>query len=240
MAGKKSTFVLIHGAWGGGWNYQRVAEALRAQGHIVYAPSLTGCGERSHLLDGRVNLSTHIQDIVNIFNYESIERAVLMGHSYGGMAITGAADRIADRISALVYLDAFLPENGQSLFDINIPANTMRFLAFAGDHGGTIVPSPPASYWNLNAADVPLYDKLTGPHPLPCFVERLKLSGAHATVKKKIYVWASELGRPSPFQPFYEKCRADPAWETHAVPCGHEIMLDMPEKTTEILWGAAS
>lgn len=239
MTGKKSTFVLIHGAWGGGWNYQRVAEALRAQGNIVYAPSLTGCGERSHLLDGTVNLSTHIQDIVNIFNYESIERAVLMGHSYGGMAITGAADRIADRISALVYLDAFLPSNGQSLFDINIPANTARFLALAGDHGGTVVPSPPASYWNLNAADVPLYDRLTGPHPLPCFAERLKLTGAHASVKKKIYVWASELGRPSPFQPFYEQCRDDPAWETHAVPCGHEIMLDMPEKTTEILLGAA-
>src|SRR5690554_1295492 len=105
MAKERTTFVLIHGAWGGGWNYQRVARMLRAEGHDVFAPSLTGCGERAHLLDGTVNLSTHIQDVLNIFKYESIERAVLVGHSYGGMVITGAADRIADRISALVYLD---------------------------------------------------------------------------------------------------------------------------------------
>jgi len=239
MTEKKTTFVLVHGAWGGGWNYQRVAEVLRAKGHIVYTPSLTGCGDRAHLLDGTVNLSMHIQDVVNVFEYESIERAVLVGHSYGGMVITGAADRLAGKVSALVYLDAFLPENGQSLFDINIPANTARFLALAGDNGGTVVPSPPATYWNLNAADVPLYNKLTGPHPLACLTERLKLTGAHAAVKKKIYVWATELGRPSPFQRFYEKCRVDPAWETHQLACGHEVMMDMPEETTRILLGAA-
>ena len=100
MAKNRTTFVLIHGAWGGGWNYQRVAESLRAQGHSVYSPSLTGCGERAHLLNGTVNLSTHIQDVVNLFKYEGIERAVLAGHSYGGMVITGAADRIADRVFA--------------------------------------------------------------------------------------------------------------------------------------------
>ena len=96
MASERTTFVLIHGAWGGGWNYQRVAEALRAKGHVVYAPSLTGCGERAHLLDGNINLSLHIQDVLNLFKYEGIERAVLAGHSYGGMVITGVADKIAE------------------------------------------------------------------------------------------------------------------------------------------------
>lgn len=234
----RTTFVLVHGAWGGGWNYQRVGERLRALGHAVYAPSLTGCGERVHLLDGAINLSLHIQDVVNLFKYESIERAVLAGHSYGGMVITGAADRIPEKISALVYLDAFLPEDGQSIWDINIPANTAKYLASAGGHGGLVIPSPPASFWNLNAGDVPLYEKLTGPHPLGCFTERLKLSGAGASISKKIYVWASELGRPSPFKPFYEKCKADPTWETHVLACGHDVMLDMPEKTTEILLSA--
>ena len=238
MAEKKTTFVLIHGAWGGGWNYQRVAEALRSRGHVVYAPSLTGCGERAHLLNGSVNLSTHIQDVLNVFKYESVERAVLAGHSYGGMVITGVADRIPEKISSLVYLDAFLPENGQSIWDINIPANTARYLAMAGDHGGTVVPSPPASFWNLNAADVPLYEKLTGPHPLACFTERVTLSGAGASIKKRIYVWASELGRPSPFRQFYEKCKGDPSWETHELPCGHEVMMDMPERTLEVLLSA--
>jgi pimeloyl-ACP methyl ester carboxylesterase len=238
MAEKRTTFVLIHGAWGGGWNYQRVAEALRVRGHVVYAPSLTGCGERAHLLSGAVNLSTHIQDVINLFKYESIERAVLAGHSYGGMVITGAADRIPEKISALVYLDAFLPEAGQSLWDINIPANTARYVASAGDAGGYAIPSPPASFWNLNANDVPLYEKLTGPHPLAALTERLRLSGGHISIKKRIYVHATDLGRPSPFQPFYEKCKADPAWETHALHCGHDVMMDLPEKTLEILLSA--
>ncbi|MEX0590211.1 MAG: alpha/beta hydrolase, partial [Xanthobacteraceae bacterium] len=210
------------------------------QGHVVYAPSLTGCGERAHLFSGAVNLSMHIQDVINIFKYESIERAVLVGHSYGGMVITGTADRIPEKISALVYLDAFLPENGQSIWDINIPANTARYLASAGGHGGYSIPAPAASFWNLNAADVPLYEQLTGPHPLPCFTERVKLSGAGASIGKRIYVWATELGRPSPFKQFYDRCKADAAWETHALACGHEVMLDMPERTTEILLGAAS
>lgn len=239
MAEKPATFVLIHGAWGGGWNYQRVARALRDKGHDVYAPSLTGCGERSHLLNGNINLSLHIEDVVNLFKYEGIENAVLAGHSYGGMVITGVADRVADKISALVYLDAFLPEPGQSLWDINIPANTARYLGMAGDAGGLTIAPPPASFWNLNAADVPLYEKLAGPHPLGCFTERLKLTGKHAGVKGKVYVWATELGRPSPFQPFYEKCKADPAWETHALKCGHDVMMDLPDETTNILLGAA-
>jgi pimeloyl-ACP methyl ester carboxylesterase len=240
MTGPKTTFVLIHGAWGGGWNYQRVGDALQARGHRVYAPSLTGCGERAHLLNGAINLSTHIADVVNLFKYEGIERAVLVGHSYGGMVITGAADRIPERIGALVYLDAFLPESGQSLWDINIPANTARYVASAGDAGGYAIPSPPASFWNLNENDVPLYEQLTGPHPLACFTERLALTGAHSGIERKIYVWATELGRPSPFKPFYEKCKADPAWETHALACGHEVMMDLPERTTEILLGAIS
>jgi len=238
MASERTTFVLIHGAWGGGWNYQRVAEALRAKGHVVYAPSLTGCGERSHLLSGAINLSTHITDVLNLFKYESIEGAVLAGHSYGGMVVTGVADRIPEKIKALVYLDAFLPEGGHSLWDINIPANTARYMASAGPHGGTVIPSPPASFWNLNAADVPLYEKLTGPHPLGCFTEQLALTGAHKQVKKRVYVWATELGRPSPFKPFYEKCSDDPGWETYALPCGHDVMMDLPEETTRILLGA--
>jgi pimeloyl-ACP methyl ester carboxylesterase len=238
MANDRKTFVLIHGAWGGGWNYQRVAERLRAQGHIVYAPSLTGCGERAHLLNGSINLSTHVEDVVNLFKYESIESAVLAGHSYGGMVVSGAADRIPEKVSALVYLDAFLPEPGQSLWDINIPANTARYLSMAGDYGGTVIPAPPATFWNLNAADVPAYDRLAGPHPLGCFTERPKLTGAYAKVKKKIYVWATELGRPSPFKQFYDKCKDDPAWETHALKCGHEVKMDMPEKTSEILLSA--
>ena len=235
---EKTTFVLVHGAWHGGWCYGQVCELLRRAGHAAFAPTLTGCGERSHLLTGSVNLTTHIEDILNVFRYERIERAVLAGHSYGGMVITGVADRIAERISALVYLDAFVPEDGQSLFDINIPENTRRFVAAAGEHGGIAVPPPPAAFFNINDKDVPLYEALTGPHPIGAMAERLKLTGAYRSVAKRVYVHGTVLPRESPFRPFYNKARADPQWETHSLACGHSVMLDEPERTTEILLSA--
>jgi pimeloyl-ACP methyl ester carboxylesterase len=240
MTDTKTAFVLVHGAWHGGWSYWRVAERLRAAGHPVYAPTLTGCGERAHLLSGTVNLSTHIEDVLAVFRYERTERAVLAGHSYGGMVITGVADRVPERIAALVYLDAFVPQDGECLFDLNIPENTKRFIAAAGDHGGMAIPAPPAAFFNINETDAPVYEALTGPHPIAAMVERIRLTGAYRQVGKRVYVRATELPRQSPFEPFYEKARADPAWETHTLACGHSMMLDEPEATAEILLAAAS
>ena len=96
-----TTFVLVHGAWHGGWCYGRVAALLRARGHTVFTPTLTGQGERAHLLSGSINLSTHIEDVLGVFRCERLDNVVLAGHSYGGMVITGVADRIAERIKAL-------------------------------------------------------------------------------------------------------------------------------------------
>lgn len=234
-----TTFVLVHGAWSGGWCYHKVAALLRAQGHTVFTPTLTGQGERAHLLAGSVNLSTHIADILNVFHYEGLSDVILAGHSYGGMVITGVADRIPEKIAALVYLDAFLPEDGQSLFDINIPANTQRFIAGAGNLGGLAVPAPPAvAYFNVNPADAPRVDALATPFPIGAFAERLKLTGGHKTVRKHVYVHGTVLPRESPFKPFYERAKADPAWSAHALACGHHVMLDMPERTAEILQSA--
>jgi pimeloyl-ACP methyl ester carboxylesterase len=233
-----ANFVLIHGAWSGGWCYHKVAARLRAKGHTVFTPTLTGQGERAHLLTGSVNLSTHITDVLNVFHYEGLSDVVLAGHSYGGMVISGVDDRIADKISALVYLDAFLPKNGQSLFDINIPANTQKFIANAGNIGGLAVPAPPAAFFNVNKDDAERVDALATPHPIGCFTERLKLSGAHRAVRKLIYVHGTVLPRESPFKPFYECAKNDPAWSAHALACGHHVMLDMPDRTTEILESA--
>lgn len=235
-----ATFVLVHGAWSGGWCYFKVAALLRARGHTVFTPTLTGQGERTHLLSAGVNLSTHMADVIGVFDYEQIETAVLAGHSYGGMVVTGVADRIADRISALVYLDAFLPESGQSLFDINIPANTQRFVASAGDCGGMAVPSPSAAFFNVNAADAARVDRQATPFPMAAMAERLTLTGAHKTVRKHVYVHGTVLPRESPFKPFYDRVRNDPAWSAHALACGHHVMLDMPERTAEILEQAAA
>ena len=113
-----ATFVLVHGAWHGSWCWKRVRKALQARGHDVFTPTLTGVGERSHLLSPDVNLDTHITDVVNLIRWEELSGIVLCGHSYGGCVITGVADRLSDRIAALVYLDAFVPEDGQSLYDI--------------------------------------------------------------------------------------------------------------------------
>jgi pimeloyl-ACP methyl ester carboxylesterase len=207
---------------------------LRARGHTVFTPTLTGQGERAHLMSGAINLSTHIADVLGVFHYERLSGVVLAGHSYGGMVITGVADRIANKIKALAYLDAFVPENGQSLFDINIPANTQRFLENAGANGGLSVPAPPAAYFGVNAADAPTVDALATPFPLGCFTEKLKLTGAYQAVEKHLYVHGTVLPRESPFRPFYERALAA-GWSAHALKCGHHVMLDEPEKTAELL-----
>lgn len=229
-----ATFVLVHGAWHGGWCYARVARLLRARGHTVFTPTLTGQGERAHLFSGAINLSTHIEDVLGVFRFERLSDVVLAGHSYGGMVITGVADRIADKIKALAYLDAFVPENGQSLFDINIPANTQRFLDSAGATGGLSVPAPPAAYFGVNAADAATVEALATPFPLGCFTEKLKLTGAYRAVNKHLYVHGTVLPRESPFRVFYERAKAA-GWSAHALACGHDVMLDMPEETAELL-----
>ena len=113
-----STFVLVHGAWHGSWCWKRVRRALQNLGHDVFTPTLTGVGERSHLLTREVNLETHIQDVVNLLQWEDLTGVVLCGHSYGGVVVSGAADRVAERIGSMVYLDAFVLDNGQSLHSV--------------------------------------------------------------------------------------------------------------------------
>jgi pimeloyl-ACP methyl ester carboxylesterase len=238
MPSSPATFVLVHGAWSGGWCYARVADLLRERGHKVFTPTLTGQGERSHLLTGAVNLSTHITDVLGVLRYERLSNVVLAGHSYGGMVITGVADRVPEPISSLVYLDAFIPEDGQSVFDINIPANVQRYIANAGDLGGLAIPPPPASYFNVNAADAPRVDALATPFPIGCFAERLKLTGRHRDIGKRTYVYATERPSPSAFKPIYERVKDDSAWTAYALACGHHVMLDMPERTAEILEAA--
>ena len=231
-----TTYVLVHGAWGGGWKYARVAERLRARGHTVFTPTLTGQGERSHLFSGNINLTTHITDILNVIRYEDLSDVVLAGHSYGGMVITGVADLVSDKVAALVYLDAFVPEDGQSLFDLNIAKNTQMFIDRAAAIGGLAVPPPSAAFFGVNENDAARVDELAHPHPIATMIEKIKLTGAYRDVKTRIYVHGTVLPRESPFKPFYEKAVAD-GWEVHALSCGHDVMLDLPDRVTDILDG---
>src|ERR1700726_2852475 len=116
------TFVLVHGAWHGGWCWQRVADRLRGGGHMVFTPTLTGLGERSHLLCAGIDLKTHISDIVNVMKWENLSDVVLCGHSYGGLVVPGVAEQMAPAIRSIVFLDAFVPHNGESMEDLTGPA----------------------------------------------------------------------------------------------------------------------
>src|SRR3954454_19634713 len=130
-----ATFVLVHGAWHGSWCWKRVRKALQMRGHDVFTPTLTGVGERSHLLSPDVTLDTHIEDVVNLIAWEELSDVVLCGHSYGGCVITGVADRLPDRVGAMVYLDAFVLEHRQSLHDTLPPAQKALQIELAREHG---------------------------------------------------------------------------------------------------------
>ena len=151
-----TTFVLVHGAWHGGWCYKRVARLLREAGHEVYTPTLTGLGERAHLMSRSIDLGTHIQDVVGVIRCEELSGVVLCGHSYGGMVIAGVAEQIAATIRSLVYLDAFVPESGKSVFDY-LPAEQsagMRADAEQNGEGYKVTPIPAAAF-AVNAKDAP-------------------------------------------------------------------------------------
>jgi len=156
------------------------------------------------------------------------------------MVITGVGDRISERIRALVYLDAFLPQDGQSLFDINVPANTQMFIDNAGKIGGLGVPPPPAAFFNVNPDDAQRVDELATPFPIGCFTEKIKLSGKHNGIKKHVYVHSTVLPRESPFKPFYERVKNDPAWSAHTLACGHDAMLDLPDDPVEVRTNGAA
>lgn len=231
-------FVLVHGAFQGGWVYARVARLLREAGHDVYTPTLTGLGERSHLADRAINLDTHIQDIVNVFKYEDITDAVLCGHSYGGIVITGAAHEIAARIRTLVFIDAFAPTEGQSLFDIVGRDAALAFLDQAHAQGGMIPPIP-AAMFNVNATDAPRVDAMSGPQPLATFVQAVPGGEASASVAHRTYIFASANGGDW-FVSTHARLRELPQWRVHSLPCGHEIMLDRPAELAALLLAEAT
>lgn len=168
-------FVLVHGAFGGGWEWRGVEERLRALGHVVFRPTLTGLGERRHLLAPGVNLETHVEDVRSLIQLEDLTDVVLCGQSYGGMVITGVADRSADRIGRLVYIDALLPHDGESAFDL-LPApfaETLRDLA-RNDGEGTRIPFF-LSVEDATAARGAWYAERLTDQPLETFEQRLNL-----------------------------------------------------------------
>lgn len=232
-----ATFVLVHGITCGIWTYKPVTERLRKLGHDVYPITNTGVAERSHLNGPHVNLDTHIQDVVATFLWNDITDAVLVGHSYGGMVITGTADRIPERIRALVYLDAFLPENGQAVMDLALPVRVEQnrklvkeqgqgwFLPPLGAHAFGRVDDPKLAAW--------IEEKCT-PQPFATMTQPIRLTGAWAKVPRKMYILAEKYD-PSPFQAFATKLRGNNDWTVHNLPGTHFLTLICPDQTTQLL-----
>ena len=229
-----ATFVLVHGAWHGSWCWKRVRKALQARGHDVFTPTLTGVAERSHLLSPHINLDTHIEDVVNLIRWEELSQVVLCGHSYGGCVISGVADRIPECIGAMVYLDAFVLENGQSLHDTLPPSlRDLQLEAAARGGEGWKVPPIPAEVFNLNTNDRDWVDRQCTMQPLATLQQSIKLNGGADAIKPVTFILATAFDQ-SPFPPFFERAKAK-GWNTLTISCGHDVMLDRPEELTRHL-----
>lgn len=225
---KPATFVLVPGAWCGGFVYDAVAAILHTRGHRVLTPTLTGLGERSHLLGPDINLTTHITDIENVIRFEELSDVVLAGHSYGGVPITGAADRMADRISSIVYLDAVLPENGQTVQELSRRSDKAPPPPSGSSYA---LPMPQAF---MEEFGIPESERWRyTPSPTGVGTEPIKLTGAYKSIGKKTYVLATQWD--SPMKRFLDKAKADPSWTTVEIASGHMLMLDAPQRTAEIL-----
>lgn len=229
------TFVLVHGAGHGGWLWRRVQDRLTAKGHRVFAPTLTGLGERSHLLSASVTLGTHITDVVNVFGWEDLTDAVLVGHSYAGWVVTGAVERLEARVSALVYLDAFLPDDGQRGMDFLNEAQTEAFNA-AREKGEISRPGPNSAALRIQRPeDAAWVDSKITPQPIGVSLDRLELTGARDQVATKLYVRTPLFPQPR-FDAALARCQADPSWQTAIMQnCGHDPMVDDPDGVVALL-----
>jgi len=227
------TFVLVHGAWHGGWCWRRVADLLERKGHKVFTPTLTGLGERSHLMSRDINLDTHIADVVNVFKWEDLKDAVLVGHSYGGWVISGAVEQVLPRVASIVFLDAYMPDNGTRGLD-NTSEFSRKGILSAVEKGEVSRPSPTAAMFEVNEKDRAWVDSKVTPQPVGVALQPIRLTGARDRVARKTYIRAAAYPQAT-FDRYLGLCKADRTWRTFEIPCGHDVMVDMPERLAEVL-----
>jgi pimeloyl-ACP methyl ester carboxylesterase len=232
-----TTFVLCHGAWSGGWAWTGIADILRERGHRVFVPTYTGLGERAHLASPEVDLSTHITDVRALIEWERLGEFALVGYSYGGMVITGVADKEWRKITKIVYLDAFLPGNEQCLKDLTGPEWAAARAAADAKGDGWLLPRPDGSISGTMPAEGRQWiESLGRPHPLKTMTEKLIIDGNHLKIAEKVYILATE-NPGSPFHQFADWTRAQGDWTTLELPTHHHMFQSMPEETAEMLIG---
>jgi pimeloyl-ACP methyl ester carboxylesterase len=218
-------YVLVHGAWCGGNTLDRLARELRDAGHRVLVAELTGLGTRAHELNPAIDLSRHVNDVVEQVEATGFDRFILAAHSYGGMVATGVAAKLGARLDALVYIDAFLPGDGQSLWDITGEFEHKHYIDAQRDTPGLVAP----------IFEAPGLTR----HPLLTLLEPVRFTGEEAKVKRRIYIFAASW-EPTPFRRFYEQVKDDAAWEVHTADSGHFVMGDQPQQLLDVMLDAAS
>jgi pimeloyl-ACP methyl ester carboxylesterase len=233
LAQSPTTFLVAHGAWSAGWAWKKMHPLMSAAGHRLITPTYTGLGEREHLASPSNDLETHIEDVLGVIKYEDLRNFVLIGHSYGGMVATGVADRVRDRIAQLIYLDAFVPRDGQALLDLLPPQarQQMQERVKAGD-GWRIPPNPTPP--DTSEADVKWIAERRLPQSFKCFETPLRLSGADITLPRS-YIYCKRIGPGDPFRPFAERAKSEAGWRYYEIDASHSPHVTAPEALAALL-----
>ncbi|NML43240.1 alpha/beta fold hydrolase [Ramlibacter sp. G-1-2-2] len=230
-------FVLVHGAWHGGWCWTHVGDRLRAQGHRVFTPTLTGLGERRHLISAQVNLDTHIDDVVNLIEFEELQDVVLVGHSYAGIVITGVADRIAPRLRQLVYLDSLMLDSGKSIFSSfpdDVVQQRLKAIRDTGGGVGAAAPLSPAAFGVKQPADSEWVTRRMTPQPVGTYLQPLVLRHPVGNGRPKTYIECTD-GPIATLEPTKARIRADASWTVRTLATGHDAMISAPDALTDML-----
>jgi pimeloyl-ACP methyl ester carboxylesterase len=226
------TFLVCHGAWSAGWAWKKMHPLMQAAGHRLITPTYTGLGERAHLAHPGIDLDAHIEDMLNVIKYEDLRDIVLIGHSYGGMVATGVADRARDKVRQLIYVDAFVPQDGQSLLDLNEVARArMQELAKTGD-GWRVPPNPTPP--DTSPADVEWLNARRVDMPIKCFETSLKLTGGTLTLPRS-YIYATRITPADTFGPFARMTKSDSAWSYYEIDASHSPNVTAPEALMALL-----
>ncbi|HLX24490.1 MAG TPA: alpha/beta fold hydrolase [Usitatibacter sp.] len=228
-----ATYVLVHGAWHGGWCWKRTLPGLQGPGVEIYTPTLTGLGERSHLASRDVSLETHVQDVMGVIESERLDDVVLVGHSYAGVVVTAVADRMPQRISRLVYLDAMVPKSGQSLYDTTGPAFRERIEGAVKSNGeGWYIPLPTAERMGLLLQeDIDFVMPRLVPHPARTFAEAVTLKSPWSKPVRRSYI--SCIGKSTPGGP--RSVQAAGIDDYHELSTGHDAMVTAPAELANLL-----
>ena len=232
-----AVFVVAHGAWTGGWFWNRLRPLLQAQGHAVFTPTYTGVGERAHLAHPGIDLDHHINDVLQLLQFEDLTDVVLVGHSYGGMVATGVADRAPERIAQLIYIDALVPRHGDSALSLVPTEQRQRMLdataaTLATGDGWRLPPNPMPP--DTAAADVAWAVPRRLPQPIKTFSQPIVLTGAVDRLPRS-YIYCSRPGPGDTFRPFFERAQREPGWRHAALDASHNPQVTMPETLTRLL-----